>query len=234
MPTSTDAGGQPAQLAGCMIALGSGAHAYFSARADGDLRRTGAALAATLGLRELHTLRQVHAAEVRVVAGALRVPAGGRSRAAPRQAEAGDALLCAEALCGVAVFAADCLPIALSGRRIVGAIHAGWRGLAAGVIEAAVARLRALGERGALRAVIGPGAGPCCYEVGAEVGRALGLDGAGRLDLAAIARRRALEAGVAHVRALERCTICDRSFFSHRREGGKAARQGVIVWREQS
>jgi copper oxidase (laccase) domain-containing protein len=112
-------------------------------------------------------------------------------------------------------------------------LHAGWRGLAAGVLEHGVAALRELGGDGPVVAVIGPGAGVCCYEVGPEVHAAFG--GAHRdgehVDLRAIARERLLAAGVAEVRDARYCTICDERFFSHRREGARAGRQGGVAWR---
>jgi copper oxidase (laccase) domain-containing protein len=86
-------------------------------------------------------------------------------------------------------------------------------------------------------AVIGPGAGACCYEVGHEVHAAFGarsktgLRRAGRrIDLRAIARERLLGAGVADVLDAQACTICDERFFSHRREGARAGRQAGVAW----
>src|SRR5665213_2828407 len=152
----------------------------------------------------------------------------------------------ATALCdlGMMVFTADCLPVALAGSGAVAMVHAGWRGLASGILEEGVSALRELGgehtrasmvEEGSseeLVAVIGPAAGPCCYEVGEEVHAAFG--GAHRdgrlIDLKAIARERLLAAGVAEVRVLEACTICDEQFFSYRREGARAGRQGGVAW----
>ena len=69
----------------------------------------------------------------------------------------------------MAALTADCLPVAVAGDGAVAMLHAGWRGLRDGVIAAGVAALRELGADGPLRAAIGPGAGPCCYEVGDEV-----------------------------------------------------------------
>jgi hypothetical protein len=92
--------------------------------------------------------------------------------------------------------------------------------------------LRELGGEGEIRAVIGPGAGVCCYEVGEEVHAVLGgahREGA-HVDLKAIARDRLLGAGVAEVNDLELCTICDVRFFSYRREGSRAGRQAGVAW----
>lgn len=141
----------------------------------------------------------------------------------------------ASAAPGVAamVLVADCLPVVLAARGAVAALHAGWRGLAGGVLEEGVRALRDVGGTGAIVAVLGPCAGRCCYEVGEEVHAAFG--GAHRhgalLDLRAIARERLLAAGVAEVRDGDAaCTICDERFFSHRREGERAGRQAAVAW----
>jgi copper oxidase (laccase) domain-containing protein len=96
--------------------------------------------------------------------------------------------------------------------------------------------MRDLGAGDEIVAVIGPGAGACCYEVGAEVHAALGSGdrAAGHIDLHAIARERLLGAGVSRVRDLGICTICDRVFFSHRREGARAGRQAGVAWLSRS
>jgi polyphenol oxidase len=138
---------------------------------------------------------------------------------------------------GAMVLTADCLPVALGSDGAVAMIHAGWRGLAAGVLEEGIAALRELGADGAIEAVVGPGAGVCCYEVGPEVHAAFGQDGPGaphrngkNIDLRGIARERLLAAGVARVHGADACTICDERFFSHRREGARAGRQAGIAW----
>jgi YfiH family protein len=141
-------------------------------------------------------------------------------------------------LCGLGatVLIADCLPVALGTDGAVAMVHAGWRGLGAGVLEEGVCAVRELGGDGDLVAVIGPGAGPCCYEVGEEVHAAFG--GAHRvesrpgrrIDLKALARDRLLAAGVTEVRDVDVCTICDERFFSYRREGARAGRQAGVAW----
>jgi YfiH family protein len=145
----------------------------------------------------------------------------------------------ATALAGVApmVLVADCLPIALAGGGVVAMLHAGWRGLESGVIAEGVRAMRELGARGRVDAAIGPGAGPCCYEVGEAVHGAFStLDVDARrgrnLDLKAIARAQLERAGVGGVQDCEVCTICGRSelFFSHRRDGGATGRQAGVVW----
>ena len=130
------------------------------------------------------------------------------------------------------VLTADCIPVALGAQGAVAALHAGWRGLAAGVLEEGVRALREVGGQGEVVALVGPCAGACCYEVGEEVHTAFG--GAHRngrlIDLRAIAHERLLAAGVAQVCDAEACTICDERFFSHRREGTRAGRQAGVAW----
>jgi YfiH family protein len=123
------------------------------------------------------------------------------------------------------VLAADCLPVALAGPQAVGVVHAGWRGLAAGVVEAGVA------ATGAVAAAIGPGIGPCCYEVGDDVRAVFGTS-APTLDLKAAALTRLEAAGVREVHDCGLCTACDAErFFSHRRDRGLTGRQAGLAWR---
>jgi len=140
----------------------------------------------------------------------------------------------ATAAVGVAamVLAADCLPVVLGAEGAVAAVHAGWRGLAAGVLEEGVRALRDVGGGGEIVAVIGPCAGVCCYEVGEEVHAAFAdayRDGR-LIDLRALARDRLLAAGVSKVSDVPACTVCDERFFSYRREGERAGRQAAVAW----
>ncbi len=130
------------------------------------------------------------------------------------------------------MLAADCLPIALCSERAVAAVHAGWRGLAAGVVEEGVRALRELDASTPAVAVLGPCAGACCYEVGPEVHAAFARaePGRARIDLRAIAHERLRGAGVTEILDLAACTICDERFFSHRREGARAGRQAGVAW----
>jgi purine-nucleoside/S-methyl-5'-thioadenosine phosphorylase / adenosine deaminase len=132
---------------------------------------------------------------------------------------------------------ADCLPIAIvrtdARRPAVAILHVGWRGLLAGIVGAGV---RALGG-GRLAAAIGPSIGPCCYEVGDEVAEpfreAFGGDvlHERRLDLWTSAERALRAAGVDRVDRFGLCTACDGGrFFSHRRDGARTGRQGVIAY----
>jgi YfiH family protein len=132
---------------------------------------------------------------------------------------------------------ADCIPIAIARANpdtpAVGILHAGWRGLLAGLVATGV---RAMGSRG-LAAMIGPSIGPCCYEVGEEVAapfrEAFGDDVVrdGKLDLWMSAERALRAAGCEYVERCDICTSCDAErFFSHRRDHGKTGRQGVIAY----
>jgi YfiH family protein len=123
------------------------------------------------------------------------------------------------------VLVADCLPVALAGPDAVAMVHAGWRGLAAGVLEVGVEAV------GAVSAAIGPGIGPCCYEVGDDVRAVFGTSQR-TLDLKAIARARLQAAGVRDVHDCGLCTSCDSErFFSHRRDRGVTGRQAGLAWR---
>ena len=232
--------------------LPGGAHALFTTRAHGNLSSVGGdgaehglhareQLRKRLGLGRLVRGYQVHGTTVR------RVHAGGEGREA--RGEIGTAVDTetqphveadgqATALRGIGamVLTADCLPVALGSSGVVAMVHAGWRGLAAGVLEEGVRAVRELGGAGEMVAVVGPGAGPCCYEVGEEVHAAfegahrVGTPSGRRIDLKAIARDRLLAAGVSEVRDVAVCTICDERFFSYRREGVRAGRQGGVTW----
>ncbi len=130
------------------------------------------------------------------------------------------------------VFVADCLPVALAGAEGVAMMHAGWRGLAGGILGAGAEAV------GATSAAIGPGIGPCCYEVGEEVLGAFGDLGEGiadgrMLDLPEVARRLLARAGVERVESAGLCTSCEQElFFSHRRDEGRTGRQAGLAWIE--
>jgi YfiH family protein len=129
------------------------------------------------------------------------------------------------------VYTADCLPVAMVGPGGVAMLHCGWRGLAAGIVARGAAAIDAT------HAAIGPGIGPCCYEVGDDVLGAFGGHGegvaAGRmLDLPKVARRLLGQAGVEDVVSAGLCTCCEEElFFSHRRDGGPG-RQAGLAWIE--
>lgn len=131
---------------------------------------------------------------------------------------------------GLLVLVADCLPVALAGHGRAAMLHCGWRGLAGGMVERAVA----LFERPPAAAV-GPGIGGCCYEVGTEVLAAFedlkGVADGRMLDLRAVADSKLRAAGVEAIDHTDLCTSCRSDlFFSHRRDGGVTGRQCGIAW----
>ncbi|HEV8104804.1 MAG TPA: polyphenol oxidase family protein [Gaiellaceae bacterium] len=142
----------------------------------------------------------------------------------------GDGLWTDERRVPLLAMSADCLPIAVAttdGPPRLAVLHAGWRGLADGVVEAGVNVLGVAPKA----AVIGPAIGPCCYDVGPEVAARYDADLThdGRLDLWTAAERALRRAGVEQV---ERVDLCTRDhaelFFSHRRDGLARGVQGVI------
>lgn len=172
---------------------------------------------------------QVHGARVARVAGP----------ASPGEA---DAVVTTERGLALGVVTADCTPVLLRvpGRAAVGAVHAGWRGAAAGVVEAGVAALCAAAGTTphAVEAAIGPTIGPCCYQVGREVRDAFAArtgettasawapDGERlRLDLREAVRRLLAAAGVVRVGLVGPCTGCSPELHSYRRDGAAAGRQ---------
>jgi len=200
-----------------------GGKAAFSTRSAGSVKEDVAPLAAALGIapERIATARQVHGTEL-VVHGGAGKPAGDVEADGHVLAVPGTAAL---------VFTADCIPVALAGPGGVAILHCGWRGLAAGIAARGAAAVDAT------HAAIGPGIGPCCYEVGDEVLDAfagLGLDIAAdrMLDLPEAARRLLREAGVEEIDSAGLCTRCEeRRFFSHRRDGGPG-RQAGLAWIE--
>jgi copper oxidase (laccase) domain-containing protein len=166
--------------------------------------------------------RQVHGTRVAIGEG------GGEDADGQVSGHAGDAPI---------VLVADCLPIALLAPGVAAMVHAGWRGLAGGIIANGVAAVRALAPGAPVAAAIGPGAGGCCYEVGPEAHAAFGTSGR-TLDLAAIAAGQLAAAGVDEVHDAGLCTMCTRSadgvgghvFFSHRRDRGITGRQAGLAW----
>jgi YfiH family protein len=191
-------------------------------------------------------LRQVHGVEVvRFDGRAQRQDAGNEASLQP-EPEA-DASVTSTPGTVLAILTADCLPVlfAADDGGEVGAAHAGWRGLAAGVLEATVTAMRTPPRR--LIAWLGPAAGPQHYEVGAEVYDAfVNQDRAAahafaatspqhwRVDLYALARRRLAAAGLvpANIHGGGLCTISDpQRFYSHRRDQ-RGGRMATLVWSE--
>jgi YfiH family protein len=168
--------------------------------------------------RRLAANRQVHSAIVN------RAQAG-------RFGEPGDGVWTAEPQVPMLATVADCVPIAIAarGRGRLALLHAGWRGLSSGLPAAGAAAVR--DGDAELSAIVGPSAGPCCYEVGDDVARRFDPDLTRdrKLDLWSAAERLLRAAGVAVVQRVDICTICNPDlFFSHRRDGKPRGVQGVI------
>ena len=179
-----------------------------------------------LAVDRFATVRQLHGATI--------VPAGSGDAVGE-----GDGMVTDSADVALVVLAADCLPLALAdpatGRLAV--VHAGWRGMAAGILDKAAGLFE---ERRAVLAAIGPAICADHYEVGRDVADAVSsrVDGGGaraarpHLDLAATAARRLRELGVTRIESAETCTACEEArFYSHRRDGGVTGRQALFAVR---
>lgn len=172
-------------------------------------------------------LRQVHGARV--------LPAR------PGACGEGDALRVESTGVAALIATADCVPLLIATPESAIAVHAGWRGLVAGVVGAALAAAR---DPASATVWIGPAIGPCCYEVGEDVAASVAAastpavvrqGGAGRphLDLAAAATAQLLAAGVTRIVRLEACTRCDPDrLWSHRRDRDGAGRNLAAIWLE--
>jgi hypothetical protein len=173
-------------------------------------------------------LRQMHGSSV---------ASGEQHRDAADPPEA-DAAVTDRAGLPLVVQTADCAPIALANDDAVAVVHAGWPGLVAGVIPAAVARLRAVGH-GDVRAALGPCVHPCCYEFGRDdldrVVAALDVsvesrtsDGELALDIPGAVRVALHDAGVTDLEDVDVCTFTSADHFSYRRDG-LTGRQALIA-----
>jgi hypothetical protein len=174
--------------------------------------------------------KQVHSARV--------LPA-----VSPGECGEGDALVTDGSGLVLAVVTADCVPVLLAGPlgdERIAAVHAGWRGIASGVIPAT---LSALGNPTGWTAWIGPAIGPYCYEVGEDVAEQIAAastpeavvprpGGRPHLDLLRAATHQLRAAGVSDVTALTLCTRCEtEKLSSYRREGKGAGRNLAFIWR---
>lgn len=168
------------------------------------------------------SLTQVHSAVVINVSPSISTPGC---------AGEGDALITNRPGIALSIRTADCFPILLADleHRAVAAIHAGWRGTAEEIVGRTLDAMRSDFDTspGQIVAAIGPGIGVCCYQVGEDVARRFGRNGAGRLDLAAINREQLIRTGVpaSRIDTVGRCTFCESALFhSYRRDGEHAGR----------
>ena len=196
--------------------------AAFGDAADGNGRDDAGArdrISAELGIsNEWASVHQVHG---RVVRRVVRTGLAGD----------GDGLITDCTGVPLTIAIADCVPVIVEGDESVAVIHAGWRGVAAGVIEAGREAMLAIGDT-PRRAAIGPSIGPCCYEVGDEVRSAIGghasttTFGTPSIDLWAAAEAQLV--GLVVWRA-NRCTFTDVGTWSYRRDG-TSNRQVAVAW----
>lgn len=180
--------------------------------------RTRVAITAGFETDDLALARQIHGADVIEVEAAMCGVVG----------EA-DVLITAEIGKPIGILTADCSPVILEGDGRIGVVHAGWRGVVAGAVEAGLA---AVGN--VSRAWIGPSIHACCYEVGSEVIEAfrakdLPVADENHVDPARAAAALLERAGVGEVVVSEECTSCDARYFSYRRDG-TTGRQGAFAW----
>jgi purine-nucleoside/S-methyl-5'-thioadenosine phosphorylase / adenosine deaminase len=183
-----------------------------------------------------HTARQCHGTAILACHGPGR-----------QHEEEADILLADDPLAAIGIRTADCVPILLADprRRRLAAVHAGWRGTAAGVAAHAVRAMQAAGSHPSeLLAAIGPAIGPCCYAIGDDVARQLGhpdpasafnrIDNVIHADLALLNARQLAACGIpmASIEQLSACTACQpERFFSHRRDHGRTGRHlAVAAW----
>ncbi|MGY0634115.1 peptidoglycan editing factor PgeF [Luteimonas sp. A478] len=192
-----------------------------------------------------HWLRQVHGTGVVRFDQSLPVADAAGERLRMGSEPEADAAVTGELGVVLAILTADCLPVVFAARdgSEVGAAHAGWRGLAAGVLERTVAAMHT--RPADLLAWLGPAAGPQAYEVGAEVYEAFGeadanaaraftgtRPGHWHVDLYALARQRLQATGMAagSISGGGLCTISDpRRFYSHRRDA-RTGRLATVIW----
>ena len=140
----------------------------------------------------------------------------------------------------LSIVTADCVPVLLAGPAGIAAAHAGWRGIAAGVVGATVAAMA--GDPSSFTAWIGPAIGSCCYETGPDVADQVaaashpaivipGPAGRPHLDLQQAVRRQLQAAGLRQIEVLPLCTRCEAAILhSYRRDGKAAGRNHAFIW----
>ena len=194
----------------------------FTSAADGDMRHDAGArsrASRALGIpKDWATVKQVHGSHV-------------IEATEPGQQGNGDGLWTRRSDLPLAVFTADCFGVVIHADGAVGVAHAGWRGVASGVVGAMTAAMQAAGHE-PRRAEVGPGIGPCCFEVGGEVGEIFVEDGAkttwGTPSVDLVSALSA-QLGQIDVWLAGRCTMHEGDWFSHR-ENQARERLAAIGW----
>ncbi len=206
---------------------GGNRHAEVAFTGKGNLNSSQEWLRALGVARDLAYLRQIHSAIPRA--------------AEPGCCGEGDALWTDRRSLALVVVTADCVPVLLAAPGRIAAVHAGWRGIVAGVVPATL-------EAGSFgnpdtRAWIGPAIGPCCYEVGEEVSRSVAdvsspgvvgrpeVGGRPHLDLQRAVAEQLTASGVEKIETVSLCTKCKaQDLWSYRREGARAGRNRALIW----
>jgi len=161
--------------------------------------------------------------------------------ARPGECGDGDALVSgSDGVVALSIVTADCVPVLLAGPAGIAAAHAGWRGIAAGVVGATVAAMP--GDPASFTAWVGPAIGSCCYETGQDVADQVaaasdpaiitpGPAGRPHLDLQEAVRRQLQAAGLRQIQVLPLCTRCEAAILhSYRRDGKAAGRNYAFIW----
>lgn len=238
--------------------LPGGVHAAWSDASRGDLRPTGAgpddgaplgafalelAVAGGCRIDRVAWVTQVHGSQVHAVRPDVAAPTS-RARHGLWHLGEGDALVSDSPGTALCILTADCAPLALaSPEGIFAAVHAGWRGLLAGVVEAAVDRMRGWGATDVVGA-LGPSIHADCYQFGAadlkavaavygDVVRATDRSGQPALDLPAGIGAALDRAGARRAAGVDACTACGAGWFSHRAHAD-TGRQALVVWSDRT
>jgi hypothetical protein len=194
----------------------------FTDVGDGDVRHDMAArrtVSDTLGIPHGWAVaNQVHGSQIDI------------ARSPGNLGEA-DGIVTSVSMLPIAVSIADCVPVVIVGTSSVAVVHAGWRGVASGVVRSALGAINASGDR-VRGAVVGPHIGPCCFEVGPEVVEAIGgyatttSEGSLSVDLSSAIRD---QLGGVEMESSPECTMHDDRFYSYRRNGTRK-RQMAVAW----
>lgn len=242
--TSPPSFADPPFVDGTHLSGGGTVRWCFTGRAQGDLSEAAAVAVTRLGTGlgvPIHTVHQVHGAEVEVLGPDDAEAASGR----PVSTTEADGIVTAQGGVALGVRTADCAPVLMwgetpDGGAVVGAAHTGWAGLVAGIVESTAESMRGLGA-GGLHAVLGPCIGPECYRFGApeletvagrfgDRVRSATSDGHAALDLRAAVDAACRLAGVSPVdRPTPPCTACGGGHYSHRARLERE-RQLSLVW----